>query len=71
MKGIVYKIAIFIALTSFVTSILNGISIATSIIRSGVVFLITLVVIIIALNLLRWGLMKSMPVTNQPKETDE
>jgi len=71
MKSIVYKIAIFVSVISLVTSLLSGISIITSLIRSGMVFLATLVVIIIALNLLRWSLNKSTTPVVQTEKMDK
>jgi len=53
LRSMIYKFAILIAVISLVTSILNGVSIYTSIIRSSVVFLLTMVVIVVVLNVVR------------------
>ena len=65
LRSIIYKFAILIAVLSLVTSILNGVSLFTSIIRSSIVFLLTLVVIVVLLNLVRIILnQKPKPVTD-------
>jgi len=65
LRSIIYKFAILIAVISLVTSILNGVSLLTSIIRSSIVFLLTLVVIVVLLNLVRIVLnQKPKPVTD-------
>lgn len=71
MKGFVYRVAIFVAVVSLITSLLSGVSIMTSIIRSCVVFLATLVIIIGALNVLRWGLLKTNPLVTKPEEANK
>jgi len=71
MKGFVYRLAVFVAVVSLVTSLLSGVSIMTSIIRSSVVFLTTLVIIIFALNVLRWGLLKTNPVVTKPEKANK
>lgn len=71
MKSFVYKIAVFVSVLSLITSLLSGVSILTSLVRSGMVFLATLVVIIIALNLLRWSLTRSTTPISQPENMDK
>lgn len=71
MKSFVYKIAVFVSVISLITSLLSGISILTSLVRSGMVFLGTLVFIIIALNLLRWSLTRSSTPISQPENMDK
>jgi hypothetical protein len=53
LKSAIYKFAVLIAMLSLVTSILGGVSVTTSLIRSAVVFLLTLVVVVIVLNVIR------------------
>lgn len=61
MKQFVYRLSLFVTIVTFITCLLSGISLATSIIRSAIVFLVTLFIIIVALNILRWGLLAASP----------
>ncbi|MEJ2052811.1 MAG: hypothetical protein P8X42_02735 [Calditrichaceae bacterium] len=70
MKSMIYKIAILIPMLSLITLLLNGISIGTGFVRSGIIFLSILVLIIVPLYLFQQGFMKSTPVTHQPKGMD-
>jgi len=56
MKKGIYKIAILVSLANFVSCILGGITIITSVFRSVIVFIGTLFLFSIFLILLRWGL---------------
>ena len=59
MKKFVYRIAYFIALLTFITNLLNGITLLTSVTRSIIAFLIMLFLSVIALKIIRWTLMMS------------
>ncbi len=65
MKKFIYRIAYFIALLTFLTNLLNGTTLLTSVTRSIVAFLIMLFLSVIALKIIRWTLMMSQ---NEPSE---
>lgn len=68
MKKLVYRLSLLLTVITFITCLLSGISLFTSIIRSIEVFFGALVVIIIALNILRWGLMPTFRANTETKE---
>ncbi len=53
LKSIIYRFAILVAVVSLITSFFSGVSLYTSLIRSGVVFLLTLIIVILVLNVIR------------------
>ncbi len=61
LKKFVLRIALLAAIVTFVSCLLNGISIGTGILRSAVVYLLALLLEIIALNMLRWGIWATAP----------
>lgn len=61
MKRFIYKLSFFVAVLALLSSLLSGVSIITSALRSAIVFLATLLLIIIALNVLRWGILLTAP----------
>ena len=65
MKKFIYRIAYFIALLTFITNLLNGITLLTSITRSIIAFLFMLFLSVIALKIIRWTLMLNQ---NEPSE---
>ncbi|NOX90047.1 MAG: hypothetical protein GXO77_13595 [Calditrichaeota bacterium] len=71
MRKFVLRIALLAALIAFVTCLLNGISLITSVFRSAVVYLLVILLIVIMLNILRWGVMATAPGQNLPKEDKE
>lgn len=64
MHRFMYKFAAFIAIIAFMTAMLNGVSISTSLFRSGLIFLGTLLVFILALNLMRWSIVSTTVLQN-------
>ncbi len=56
MKSFIYKFAFLVALIALVSGILSGVSLFTSVLRSAVVFLGTILVMILAFYILRWSL---------------
>ncbi len=68
LKKFILRIALLAAVITFLTCMLNGISIATSIVRSVVVYLLALLLEVIALNLLRWGVWATAPTQNVPMQ---
>ena len=64
MKSLIYKFAFLISIIAFVSGLLNGISLFTSLFRSVLVFMATIFVVIISLNMLRWSLLSA----NQPPQ---
>ncbi len=65
MKKFIYRIANFIALLTFITNLLNGTTLLTSIIRSVIAFLIMLFLSVIMLKILRWTLMLSQKESSE------
>lgn len=63
MKKFIYKFALFVSVVAFVSSLLGGVSIVTSIARSGLVYLGTLLIVIISLNILRWSMARTVDVS--------
>ncbi len=68
LKKFILRIALLAAIITFLSCMLNGISIATSIVRSVVVYLLALLLEVIALNLLRWGIWATAPTQNVPMQ---
>ena len=68
MKKLVYRVSLLVTVITLITCLLSGISLFTSILRSAEVFFGSLIVIIIALNILRWGLLPAFRENNQTKE---
>ncbi len=71
MSAIFYKFALLIAMVTLVLCLLSGISILTSLFRTGVVFLGTLFVIAVALWVLRWVVSRPSAQLNQVNEQNE
>jgi hypothetical protein len=68
MKKIIYRFALFMTILSFVICLVSGKSLMTTMVRSTEVFFGTIIVIIIALNVLRWGLRPAANLEEQGKE---
>lgn len=66
MKKLIYRFSIFVSIVAFLSSLISGISIGTSLMRSMMVFLAMLFIIVITLKILRWSIMISAP-----KEIDQ
>ncbi len=71
MKKVIYRLSFFVAVLALLSSLFSGVSIVTSIVRSAVVFLATLLLIIIALNVLRWGILLTAQDKNQEEKQVE
>lgn len=71
LKKFILRIALLAAVIAFLSCMLNGISIVTSIFRSIVVYLLALLLEVIALNLIRWGIGATAPTQNVPQENKE
>ncbi len=68
MKSLIYKFAFWVSIIAFVTSLLNGVTLFTSLMRSGLVFMATLFVVIISLNMLRWSLLSTYQTAHSPNK---
>ncbi|RLD16529.1 hypothetical protein DRI50_01655 [candidate division KSB1 bacterium] len=71
LKKFILRIALLAAIIAFLSCMLNGISIVTSIFRSIVVYLLALLLEVIALNLMRWGIWATAPSAKAPEENKE
>ncbi len=69
LKKFILRIALLAAVIAFLTCMLNGISIITSIFRSVVVYLLALLLEVIALNIMRWGIWATAP--NPPQNVPQ
>ncbi len=67
LKKFILRIAMLAAIITFLSCMLNGISIVTSIYRSVVVYLLSLLLVVIMLNILRWGIWMTSPTESVPK----
>jgi len=61
MRKLIYRFSLFVAVVTFISCLLSGISLGTSLSRSAIVFILMLFIIIVALKLLRWGLLITAP----------
>jgi cytochrome b subunit of formate dehydrogenase len=59
VKSIIHKAAFLVTVLAFLAALLGGVSLATAVIRSLIVYLITLLVISIAIKILRWNFLNS------------
>lgn len=71
MKKLIYRISMLVGVLTLISCLLSGISLYTSIIRSVIVFLSMLFIIIMALKILRWGLLITEPKPKQHEEALE
>ncbi len=71
MRKFILRIALLAAIITFVTCVFNGITLMTSLFRSAVVYLLTLLLVIITLNALRWGVMVTAPSPQIEEENKE
>lgn len=62
----VYKIAFLMALVSLLVSIVSGITLITSLERSAIVFLGTLIIILVSMVALKWGIQLTKPPKEEP-----
>ena len=65
MKKFIYRLAFFVTIITFITNVMNGITLYTSLIRSVIVFMIMLFLSVITLKIIHWTLMLNK---NKPKE---
>ncbi len=70
LKKFVLRIALLAAIVTFLSCTLNGISLTTSLFRSFVVYLLALLLVVIMLNLLRWGIWLTSPAGKIPKKEE-
>ncbi len=71
LKKLILRIASLAAVVTFVTCALNGITLFTSLFRSAVVYLLTILLAVIMLNVLRWGVLVTSPSSTQVPEKKE
>lgn len=57
MKKLIYRVAYLVAILTFVSNVLNGITIPTAFLRTVIVFLAMLFLSVIALKFIHWTLM--------------
>ncbi len=57
MKKLIGRFSLFISVLAFVTCMLNGISIGTSLLRSFMVYIGMIFLFVVSLKILRWGLL--------------
>ncbi len=74
LRKFILRVASLAGVITFISCALNGITLMTSIFRSVVVYLLTILLAVIMLNILRWGVWATSPSsTNLPdtKESEE
>ena len=71
MHRFIYRFAIFVSLITLVSALMNGVSIMTTFIRTGLVFLGTLILFIIFLNLMRWAIVTTTIIEKHDEETEK
>lgn len=70
LRKFILRIASLAAVITFVSCALNGITLLTSVFRSAVVYLLTILLAVIMLNILRWGVWATSPSTNLPDKKE-
>ena len=71
MKKLIYRFSMLVGVVTLISCLMSGISLYTSITRSVIVFLSMLFIIIMALKILRWGLLLTEPKTEPQQEALE
>ena len=71
MKQGLYKIATLISIANFISCMLGGITLTTSLLRSAIVFIGTLFVFAIFMFVLRWGLSNNFFLHNENIDNQE
>lgn len=71
MHSFMYRFAAFAAIIALLGAFLNGVSMPTSMLRAGLVFLGTLVLFIAALSLMRWTVIATTIVEQNHPDDDE
>ncbi len=71
MHRFIYKFAIFVSILSVVGALLNGVSIMTTLIRAGLVFLGTLLLFIVFLNIMRWAIASTTIIEQHAEESEK
>jgi uncharacterized membrane protein len=56
MHRFIYKFSIFVAIIALISALLSGVSVMTTFIRTGLVFLGTILLFVILLNVMRWAI---------------
>ena len=59
MKKLIYRLSMLVAIITFVTNVMNNITIPTAFLRTIIAFLIMLFLSVIALKFIHWTLMMS------------
>lgn len=57
MKKLIGRFSLFISVVTFVTCMLSGISIGTSLLRSFIVYIGMIFIFVVSLKILRWALL--------------
>ncbi len=70
LRKFILRIASLAGIIAFISCALNGISLFTSILRSVIVYLLTILLAVIMLNLLRWGVVATSPPNNLPEKEE-
>ncbi len=71
MHRFIYKFSIFVSIITLVTAFMNGVSPMTTILRTGIVFLGTMFLFVIFLNIMRWAIVTTTIIEKQNEETDK
>jgi len=73
MQSFIYKISALVAVIALLSAFFNGVSMPTSIIRAGLIFLGTLVLFVVLLNIMRWAITTTTVIDNmnEAKEAEK
>ncbi len=72
IKKLISRFSLFVAVVTFVTCLLNGISLSTSILRTFIVYIGMIFIFVVFLKILRWALLvSSKPQTEQTIQKSE
>ncbi|NOG43856.1 MAG: hypothetical protein HND50_01385 [Calditrichaeota bacterium] len=70
MHRFIYKFAVFVSVITLVTALMNGVSIMTTFVRTGLVFLGTLILFVVFLNVMRWAIVTTTIIEKHDEETE-
>lgn len=71
MHRFIYKFSIFVSIIALVSALMNGVSIMTTIVRTGLVFLGILFLFVIFLNIMRWAIVATTIIEKHEEETNK
>ncbi len=73
IKKLIGRFSLFVSVVTFISCIMSGISLGVSIVRSLVVYLGMIFIFVLALKVLRWGLLvtASQPQENSVQQKSE